>query len=283
MNTGDDVMSGNPVAVAPEGTRPLELVVVTYPCETAARLLKQLRLEGFRVRAVVLERKNSIAGLCRVWRVVGTRRTLCLLRGRLKGRLGLTGVEQWRTSSFYVDLADEVIVVPDLNGRASRDALRRLSPDVAVIGGAGILRPGVFDIPRFGTLNVHPGLLPRYRGCSTVCWALAEGGDTGVTVHLVDSRIDTGPIVAQRVVRVLPGETLPVFARRLFAEGIELVTQALGSLARGEPFTAVEQSREGSRYYRMAPPAVRHFAEQKLAELAKTASGNDRWQEQDSR
>ena len=262
--------------MAPEDTKQLELVMLTYPSETAARLLKRLRLEGFSVRAVVLERKNTIAGLYRVWRGIGTRRTVCLLRGRLNACLGLTAEEPWRATSFYEDLADEVVVVADLNGRASREAMSRLSPDVAVIGSAGILRPGVFDIPRFGTLNVHPGLLPRYRGCSTVCWALAEDGDTGVTVHIVDSGIDTGPIVAQRVVRVLPGETLPVFTRRLYAEGTELVTDALNSLAQGEPFTPAKQTSEGSRYYRMAPPAVRHRAEQKLAELAKTESGKDR-------
>lgn len=256
--------------------KPLSIVVLTYPCETAELLLTQLRRRGFTVNAVILQKDRNLRRLWRLVRMMGFRRACHLVLDRLEAILLPWRAAPWRRDSLYAACAERVVVVSHLNHPSCRAALDELRPDVAIIGGAGILHPEVFRVPRFGTLNVHPGVLPRYRGCSPICWAVEEGGDTGVTVHVVDSGIDTGPILAQRVIRVRPGETLPLFERRLFAEGFELVTDVLDSLARGLPFAAVEQSREGSRYYRMAPPSVCRRAEQKLAELAKAAADDDR-------
>lgn len=61
-----------------------------------------------------------------------------------------------------------------------------------------LLPAQVFEVPRFGALNIHSSLLPAYRGFHPVSWALIDGAEkTGVTIHCIDSGIDTGPIVAQ--------------------------------------------------------------------------------------
>jgi methionyl-tRNA formyltransferase len=253
---------------------PLTIVVLTYPCEFAARLLEHLHWAGFGVRAVVFERKNSIGGVRRVRRVIGSRRTLALVRRWILSSVGLLRAEPWRKGNFYRQYADEVVVVPDLNGRSSREALVRLSPDVAVIGGAGILRQGVFDAPRFGTLNMHPGLLPRYRGCSPICWAILEGQEVGATLHWVDSKVDAGPIVARRSVDIQSGDTLADLTRRVVEANLELLTTCLTGLSHGEQPEGTAQCSESARYYHMASTSAWRSAQRRLMETASKAAAN---------
>lgn len=73
--------------------------------------------------------------------------------------------------------------------------------DIAVNGGClELIGDPALRAPRFGVLNVHPGILPQYRGASSVEWALYNGDVVGATAHIMDSGYDTGPIVAQRTI-----------------------------------------------------------------------------------
>ncbi|VAW89736.1 Phosphoribosylglycinamide formyltransferase [hydrothermal vent metagenome] len=76
--------------------------------------------------------------------------------------------------------------------------LRELNPDVLVLHQAPILIPDIFSIPRFGTLNIHPSLLPKYRGSNPYFWMYYDLDMTaGITLHYIDENIDTGDIVGQ--------------------------------------------------------------------------------------
>jgi phosphoribosylglycinamide formyltransferase-1 len=120
--------------------------------------------------------------------------------------------------------------------RAGTAALRRAAahrPDLIVTAGfMKILGPAFLD--RFGgrIVNTHPALLPAFPGPYPVADALAHGVRvTGATMHLVDAGVDTGPILAQRAVEVLPGDTeqrlherIKVVERRMLVEVVaELV------------------------------------------------------------
>ncbi|MDH4209522.1 MAG: methionyl-tRNA formyltransferase, partial [Anaerolineae bacterium] len=80
--------------------------------------------------------------------------------------------------------------------------LRELKPRLMVVAAYGqILRPQVLTIPPAGVLNVHPSLLPKYRGASPIVGTLLAGDEeTGVTIMLMDESMDTGPIIAQRAI-----------------------------------------------------------------------------------
>ena len=86
----------------------------------------------------------------------------------------------------------------DEQASASLTGLADLKPDVVVVAAYGqILPQAVLDVPRRGCLNVHPSLLPRFRGVSPVPAAILAGDQfTGVSVMLLDAGIDTGPILA---------------------------------------------------------------------------------------
>jgi folate-dependent phosphoribosylglycinamide formyltransferase PurN len=80
--------------------------------------------------------------------------------------------------------------------------IKALRPDLGIHAGAGLLRRPLIDTFRLGVLNAHMGVLPAYRGMNVAEWAALEGAPVGCTVHLIDSGIDTGPILATREVDV---------------------------------------------------------------------------------
>ncbi len=87
-------------------------------------------------------------------------------------------------------------VIPDIHSADVLARIRELDADLGVIYGGPILRPELFGIPRFGTLGIHHGTLPAYRGKKTTFWALFNGEPTaGVTIQRVNAGIDTGELV----------------------------------------------------------------------------------------
>ena len=97
--------------------------------------------------------------------------------------------------------------VANHNEFACRQYLEAFRPDLTVLGGTRILRPDILAIPRLGTVNAHPGLLPWLRGSSSVAWALYKDLPLGSTTHLLDANIDTGPIILRRRLAVRHGDT----------------------------------------------------------------------------
>ena len=118
----------------------------------------------------------------------------------------------------------------------AHEELASLSPDVIVVAAYGrILPPGTLELPPLGCLNVHPSLLPRYRGPSPVSAAVLNGDQTtGVTVMKLDEGMDTGPIVAQKETPIAPPEDAEELTARLFRIGASLLIDVLPRWARGE-------------------------------------------------
>lgn len=117
-----------------------------------------------------------------------------------------------------------------------RQELASLEPDVAVVAAYGKLLPArVLKLPRHGCLNIHPSLLPRYRGPSPVVTALLDGQDiTGVTLMLLDEGMDMGPIVARSEYQLQGDETAGSLTEELFRMGGRLLVENLGPWVAGK-------------------------------------------------
>ncbi|GLI63252.1 hypothetical protein VaNZ11_006151 [Volvox africanus] len=118
------------------------------------------------------------------------------------------------------------------------DFLRRLEelePDLAITAAYGNMLPQRFlDIPQYGTLNVHPSLLPKYRGAAPVQRALEDGvTETGVSVAYTVLACDAGPVLAQRRVPVDPDVTAPELLQQLFRLGGQLLVEKLPDVFAG--------------------------------------------------
>lgn len=123
--------------------------------------------------------------------------------------------------------------------------LADLAPDVvAVVAYGQILPRAILDIPQHGCLNVHPSLLPKYRGAAPVQWALWNGdAETGVTIMQLDPGEDTGPLVRQQVTPIGPAETAPELMARLADMGAEMLRDVIVGLpAEGLSTTAQDDS-----------------------------------------
>ena len=111
-----------------------------------------------------------------------------------------------------------------------------LEPELIVVAAYGLLLPAtLLETPRLGTLNVHPSLLPAYRGASPVSQAILDGAETtGVTIMVMDEGLDSGPIVAQEAAAIGAGEDSAALTRRLFEIGGRLLVESLPQWERGE-------------------------------------------------
>jgi methionyl-tRNA formyltransferase len=116
-----------------------------------------------------------------------------------------------------------------LRNQEAVEFLQNWAPEVIVVAAFGqILRKPVLDIPRFGILNVHASLLPRWRGASPIQGALLAGDSiTGVTIMKIDEGMDTGPILSSRQMEIYPNETAGELENRLAVLGAELLMETL--------------------------------------------------------
>ncbi len=124
--------------------------------------------------------------------------------------------------------------------------LRGLNPDVAAVVAFRYLPWEVFALPRKGSVNLHASLLPKYRGAAPINWAICNGErKTGVTTFLLDDRLDTGAILAQRDCPIGPDETAGELADKLSRLGAELLLETLDGLETGT-LMPVPQSEGGA-------------------------------------
>jgi peptidoglycan/xylan/chitin deacetylase (PgdA/CDA1 family) len=124
--------------------------------------------------------------------------------------------------------------VAAINGPDACDWLAARAPDLGIALGAPILKPALFTLPRMGTINLHKGRLPHYRGMPPGFWELHNGeSSVGVTVHRVDAGLDTGDILLEESVPVDRFSTLRGLKTKLDRVGVELVCEAVGRLRDG--------------------------------------------------
>ncbi len=128
-----------------------------------------------------------------------------------------------------------VFTPQSINTDDALDTLRAWQPDLAIVAAYGqILKPAVLATPRLGCINVHTSLLPRYRGAAPIQWAIANGdSETGVTIMHMDEGMDTGDMIAKRVVPIAPSETAGELHDRLGVIGAELLCEVVRDLQTG--------------------------------------------------
>jgi methionyl-tRNA formyltransferase len=127
-----------------------------------------------------------------------------------------------------------VFCVANHNDELCRELLLAEQPDVLVLGGTRILKPHILTIPPRGTVNAHPGLLPRLRGSASVGWALYKDLPIGATVHFIDQKIDTGDIIISRQLPVYRGDTYEKLNARVAQLAAALMVEALKTMTTGE-------------------------------------------------
>jgi methionyl-tRNA formyltransferase len=158
-------------------------------------------------------------------------------------------------SDSVADLATASGIPVVVRNRPDEDvvaAIKDADPDIIVANNWRTwIPPHIFELPRFGTLNVHDSLLPAYAGFAPVIWALLNGeSEVGVTAHLMNETLDAGDIVLQRAVPVGPTDT----ATDLFHRTVDLigpiVVDALAEIAAGRRDFAKQDPAKASFFHK---------------------------------
>jgi len=132
--------------------------------------------------------------------------------------------------------ADVPLLTPeDVAAPQFVEKLAALGADLFVVVAFRILPQKVFSIPKFGTLNVHASLLPKYRGAAPIHRAIEAGeSETGVTVFRIDDGVDTGEIFVQKTTPIDARETTPELYQRLSVMGATALMEAIDALEQGK-------------------------------------------------
>jgi methionyl-tRNA formyltransferase len=121
------------------------------------------------------------------------------------------------------------------NNEDLRAQLAALAPDAIIVVAYGRIIPQwMLDLPRFGCINGHGSLLPRWRGAAPIQWAIASGDtETGVTTMQLNAGLDTGPMLMKRAVAITPQTTSPDLFDSLSVIGAELMVSTLAAFEAG--------------------------------------------------
>lgn len=138
-------------------------------------------------------------------------------------------LKQPPVKALALELGVPVMQPEKLRLPEAMEQLRVWAPELIVVAAFGqILKKDVLDLPRFGCINVHASLLPRWRGAAPIHAAILHGDEeTGVTVMQMDVGLDTGPMLSQRSIRLTPEDTAGSVSDTLSRLGADLLIETL--------------------------------------------------------
>lgn len=139
----------------------------------------------------------------------------------------------------------------DVNDAQFVDRLAREDPRLFVVSGfSTILRESLFSLPERGTINLHAGRLPQYRGGSPLNWQMINGEtEAGLSVLMLDSGIDTGDLLAEARIRIDPEDTIANLHDRANAAFPQLVLDVIGRLEAGTLIPRKQNEADGSYWH----------------------------------
>src|SRR5262249_9386771 len=129
------------------------------------------------------------------------------------------------------------------------ELLKSLRPDLIIVAAYGqILPQSILDLPRYGCLNVHASLLPKWRGAAPIQWSILTGEkETGITIMKMDAGLDTGDILTMRAVPIEETDTAEVLHDKLAKVGADLLMVTIPEYASGK-ITSQKQSENDATY-----------------------------------
>ncbi len=196
---------------------------------------------------------------------------------RPKGRGGQMSITPVKEVALREDIP--VFQPTKIKDEDSVAHLRELEFDVVVVVAFGqILSKEILDMPRYGCINVHASLLPRWRGAGPIQWSILAGDEvTGITTMQMDVGLDTGDMLLKREMKIRDDETGGSLFDRLAQEGSSLLLETLEQVEAGS-VKPIQQKDEESTYAKMLDKHMGHLDFTKPAvELERYVRGLNPW------
>lgn len=136
---------------------------------------------------------------------------------------------------YAVEQGIPVLQPKNLKSPEFQEELRGLNANLQVVVAFRMLPEAVWDLPEYGTFNLHGSLLPRYRGAAPINWAVINGdAETGVTTFFIRHKIDTGDVLFQEKMPIGPNETAGAVHDRMMLLGAETVLKTVKAIESGD-------------------------------------------------
>ena len=157
-----------------------------------------------------------------------------------------------------------VIGSTDVNNPQTIRQIKAWQPDLVISNYLNqLIKPELINLPTQGTLNIHPALLPRHRGLFPYFWVITAGEtETGVTVHWVDEKFDTGDLLLQEKIAVEPDDTIISLSYKSAVTGAGMLVRAVKLIADGHPPRLSQNESERSYHSWPKPADQRRFRQQ---------------------
>ncbi len=154
-----------------------------------------------------------------------------------------------------------VIGSTDVNSPETMRQLQAWQPDLVIsLYLNQFIKKPLIDLPPCGVINIHPALLPRHRGLFPYFWVFAAGEtETGVTVHWVDEKFDTGQLLLQEKIGVTSDDTIQSLSYKSSLVGAELLVKAINLIAAGNPPRLPQDNSQASYHSWPKPADQRRF------------------------
>ena len=136
---------------------------------------------------------------------------------------------------------------------AAQEEFAKLALDIAIVAAYGLILPkAVLDAPRYGCLNIHASLLPRWRGAAPIQRAILEGDrETGICIMQMEEGLDTGPVLKLDSLPITTTTTTASLQGALAQMGARLIVDVVEKIARGNPYPPQQQTSDGMTYAKM--------------------------------
>lgn len=150
-------------------------------------------------------------------------------------------LNQSAVKTYALSKGLNVLQPTNLKSEAFVEELKALEADLQIVVAFRMLPKVVWDMPKYGTFNLHASLLPDYRGAAPIHWAIINGETkTGVTTFFIDEKIDTGAVILQKETAIAPDETVGMLHDRLMHMGSELIIETVDLIAAGNVTTTIQ-------------------------------------------
>ena len=165
-------------------------------------------------------------------------------RKRNRGEVSFCPVKQ-----FAVEKGIKVYQYESIRKEGVED-IKAINPDIMITCAFGqIISQEILDIPKYGVINIHASLLPKYRGSSPIQWCLVNGeSKTGVTIMRTALAVDSGDILLQKEIDILPEENAGELFDRLAILGGQAIVEALEMIADGRAVYTPQQESQATHY-----------------------------------
>ena len=156
-------------------------------------------------------------------------------RGENIVALGIAPTEKQKFTQQIIDTLglpkNKIIKGEQLSDKGILEKIKKLKPDI-IIGAfwVTILKPEILAIPKHGSINFHPGLLPYNRGMNPNVWSFIENTPAGVTLHYIDNGVDTGSIIAQKEIPIGITDTAGDLEKKTWKEIVVLFKKTWGNI-----------------------------------------------------